>query len=99
MMFDDIVLFIGEEVEILKGLESRVLFDPIKVTVAEEYPNFFLLNMFHKVPGKQKPVVTRICAEKTAMFCGDIVLQRKSDKEILTGATVGRLIVSGGACR
>ena len=80
----------GEEVKIIEGIQ--VEFEPEKVTVIKEYPQYVLLDMaFMKslLCANLPPRHVRAAVTKGAMFCGDVKLLRLADGIILCGEEVG----------
>lgn len=92
------VLVPGDEVKVLKGLETKLYEHPVKVVVEAEYPNHYLLkaiyNVAHQYPKKNLEV--RMCVDKPSMLCGDVVLKRVFDDKILTGSAVNHIVNKAG---
>ncbi len=86
----DLGLVPGEEVKIIEGV--KVEFEPERVTVIREYPEYVLLDMeFMKsiFCSDLPPRHVRTAVTKGAMFCGDVKLLRLSEGIILCGEEVG----------
>lgn len=89
--FRDLELKSGEEVRILSGIEMEV--PPAKVIVLQEFPQMILLELSF-VKGyypsiDKKPRSYRQCVHKGALLCGDVILLRKADRQILAREAVG----------
>jgi len=86
----DLGLVPGEEVKIIAGIKAE--FEPERVTVIKEYPQYVLLDMEFKKSlfyPDLPPRHVRTAVTKGAMLCGDVKLLRLSDGIILCGEEVG----------
>ena len=92
--YKDLHLNPGEQVSLLRGIETDV--PPDKVTVVKELPKMILLQLTFirsYYPGNTKePRAYRVCVHKGAMLCGDVILRRKKTKDLLTGEAIGTYI-------
>ena len=88
------VLVPGDEVRVIKGLETKLYKKPCKVVVEAEYSNHYLLKAIYKVTHKypRKDLEIRMCVDKPSMLCGDVVLERVFDGKVLTGSAVNHIV-------
>ena len=98
--YRDLELKSGEELRILCGIEMEV--PPAKVIVLQELPQMILLELTF-IKGYYSPIsrgsrTYRICVHKGALLCGDVILLRLADKQILAREAVAKYVDTEDGC-